>query len=61
MKNFVNSKECLTVAAYQSLDPEIKLLNSVYNCCSYCNSTKCGRISCKASENVLPFEGDGGK
>ena len=61
MKNFVNCKECLTVAAYQLLDPGIKLLNPVHNCCSYCNSTKCERISCKASGNVLTFESDGGK
>ena len=51
-----NSKECLSVAAYQSLDLQIKQLNPLYDCCSYCTALcKCGRTSCETSGKVLPF------
>ena len=57
VKDFVNSKECLRVAAYWSLDPEIKPLYPSHKCCSYCTAVcNCGGTCCEAS--VLPFEGD---
>lgn len=53
----LNSIESLRVAAYWSLDPEIKPLYPSHNCCSCCTAVcNCGGTCCEAS--VLPFEGD---
>jgi len=55
VKDFVRSKGCLRVAAYQSLDPGIKPINPLHDCCTYCTALcKCGGASCETHD--LPFE-----
>ena len=55
VKDFVNAKGCLRVAAYLSLDATIKPMEPLHDCCSYCTKIcMCGGTNCNA--DVLPFE-----
>ena len=55
VKDFVNAKGCLRVAAYHSLDATIKPVEPLLDCCSYCTKIcKCGGTNSNA--DVLPFE-----
>ena len=55
VKDFVNAKGCLRVAAYNSLDATIKPVEPLHDCCTHCTKIcKCAGTACNAA--VLPFE-----
>lgn len=55
VKDFVRSEGCLRVAAYKSLDDNIKSSSPQHDCCSYCKSTcVCKGGMCDAP--LLAFE-----